>query len=180
MPPFSWAKKKFARLRTKSVRLLLLRPNGLARSTTKPLVQDVVLAADLHCVKCQKRVAEMISKVGDMESVQVNVLEKKFCCMVMRINIDCNGCYRKVRRALLNIQELVFHSIEKNQCRVSVCGKFIPQDVAIKIRKHTNRRVEILDVQEFGSSNESHGQRPLKPLSNHNDIESCMIVKACK
>ncbi|GLT67579.1 hypothetical protein SLA2020_398750 [Shorea laevis] len=76
MSSFSWAKKKFARLRTKKVRLLL-HPNALARSTAKPLDQDVVLAADLQCAKCQKRVAEMISKVGDMESVQVNVLEKK-------------------------------------------------------------------------------------------------------
>ncbi|KAB1212622.1 hypothetical protein CJ030_MR5G022589 [Morella rubra] len=76
--------------------------------------------------------------------------------MIMRINIDCNGCCRKVRRALLNMQELETHLIEKNQCRVSVCGKFIPQEVAIKIRKQTNRRVEILDVQEFGNSTENH------------------------
>lgn len=39
--------------------------------------------------------------------------------------------------------------IEKKECRVSVCGRFIPQDVAIKIRKKTNRRVEILDIQEL-------------------------------
>ncbi|KAL5818002.1 hypothetical protein ACOSQ3_026380 [Xanthoceras sorbifolium] len=76
-------------------------------------------------------------------------MTEKFYCMVMRINIDCNGCYRKVRRVLLNMKELETHLIEKKQCRVSVCGKFIPQDVAIKIRKKTNRRVEILEIQEF-------------------------------
>jgi hypothetical protein len=64
-----------------------------------------------------------------------------------------------------------------NQCRVSVCGKFIPQDVAIKIRKQTNRRVEILDVQEFGTTTiENHDQRPLiisrNIASNHNQIET--------
>ncbi|KAK2647846.1 hypothetical protein Ddye_015335 [Dipteronia dyeriana] len=77
----------------------------------------------------------------------------QFYCMVMRINIDCNGCFRKVRRALLNMQELETHLIERKQCRVSVCGKFIPQDVAIKIRKKTNRRVEILEIQEFSNDN---------------------------
>ncbi|XWS60940.1 hypothetical protein CRYUN_Cryun07bG0081900 [Craigia yunnanensis] len=82
--------------------------------------------------------------------------------MVMRINIDCNGCYRKVRRALLDIQELDTHLIQKKQCRVSVCGKFIPQDIAIKIRKKTNRRVEILEIQEFSINNEqSHEEKPL-------------------
>ncbi|KAJ0105740.1 hypothetical protein Patl1_19098 [Pistacia atlantica] len=78
----------------------------------------------------------------------------QFFCMVMRINIDCNGCYRKVRRALLDMQELETHLIEKKQCRVSVCGKFIPQEVAIKIRKKTNRRVEILEIQEFSCAND--------------------------
>ncbi|KAA8541212.1 hypothetical protein F0562_025181 [Nyssa sinensis] len=76
-------------------------------------------------------------------------MTEKFCCVVMRINIDCNGCYRKVRRALLKIEELDTHLIEKEQCRVSVFGKFIPQDVAIKIRKKTNRRVGILNIQEL-------------------------------
>lgn len=28
----------------------------------------------------------------------------QFCCMVLRIHMDCNGCYRKVRRALLSIK----------------------------------------------------------------------------
>lgn len=86
-------------------------------------------------------------------------MSERFCCMVMRIRIDCNGCYRKVRRALLNMHELETHLIEKKLNRVSVCGKFIPQDVAIKIRKKTNRRVEILDIQELtpiASQNTDH------------------------
>ncbi|KAF8399137.1 hypothetical protein HHK36_015002 [Tetracentron sinense] len=83
-----------------------------------------------------------------------------FCCMVMRMNIDCNGCYRKIRRALLNIQELETHLVEMKQCRVSVCGKFSPQDVAIKIRKKTNRRVEILEIRQFGSNNGDNNHRP--------------------
>ncbi|KAL4360438.1 hypothetical protein GQ457_04G012410 [Hibiscus cannabinus] len=132
----------------------------------------------------------------------------QFCCMVMRINIDCNGCYRKVRRALLDIQgqikcscfffsseflicffiyvgneinaELDTHLIEMKQSKVSVCGRFKPQEIAIKIRKKTNRRVEILEVQEFGSSNDeqSHGEKPFMITSwnlesNQNQSATC-------
>ncbi|XP_009401271.2 heavy metal-associated isoprenylated plant protein 25 [Musa acuminata AAA Group] len=72
----------------------------------------------------------------------------QFICMTMRMNIDCDGCYRKIRRALLQMQELESHLIERKQCRVSVCGSFVPQDMAIKIRRKTNRRVEILEIKE--------------------------------
>ncbi|XP_057952358.1 uncharacterized protein LOC131146644 [Malania oleifera] len=118
-------------------------------------------------------------------------MTEKFCCMVMRISIDCRGCYRKVRRTLLNMQELETHLIEKEECRVSVCGKFIPRDVAIKIRKKTNRRVEILDVQEFNNDtttalgapnnngNQQHDQKSMMVttwnlLSSPSQIENCL------
>uniref|UniRef100_A0A0R0F636 HMA domain-containing protein n=1 Tax=Glycine max TaxID=3847 RepID=A0A0R0F636_SOYBN len=67
--------------------------------------------------------------------------------MVMRINIDYNGCYRKVKRALLDMPELDTHLLEKNRTSVVVCERFIPHDVAINIRIKTNRRIEILDLQ---------------------------------
>ncbi|KAF3324199.1 heavy metal-associated isoprenylated plant protein 26 [Carex littledalei] len=80
------------------------------------------------------------------------------------MNIDCNGCYRKIRSALLQMQELESHLIEKKQSRVSVCGVFNPQDVAIKIRKKTNRRVEILDIKELeAAGQEIAGHRPSQP-----------------
>ncbi|XP_050223155.1 uncharacterized protein LOC126673186 [Mercurialis annua] len=46
-------------------------------SLSVPLVQEVVLSADMQCVECQKRVAEFISRMNDTESVLINVLEKK-------------------------------------------------------------------------------------------------------
>lgn len=58
-------------------------------------------------------------------------------------------------------KELETHLIEKQQCRVSVRGKFMPQDVATKIRKKTNRRVEILDIQDFNPSTGIYEQRLL-------------------
>uniref|UniRef100_A0ACD5ZYS7 Uncharacterized protein n=1 Tax=Avena sativa TaxID=4498 RepID=A0ACD5ZYS7_AVESA len=103
-------------------------------------------------------------------------MSDKFYCMTMRMNIDCNGCYHKIRRALLEMHgkkkesasvisailtltDLLFcfvckmediesHLVERKQQRVSVSGAFVPQDVAIKLRKRTNRRVEILELKE--------------------------------
>ncbi|PKA47144.1 Heavy metal-associated isoprenylated plant protein 26 [Apostasia shenzhenica] len=74
-------------------------------------------------------------------------------CMVMRINIDCGGCYQKIRRALMKMQELESHLIERKQGRVSVCGAIDPKAAAIEIGKLINRRVEILEIKEvdFGA-----------------------------
>ncbi|XP_027935395.1 uncharacterized protein LOC114190634 isoform X2 [Vigna unguiculata] len=46
-------------------------------SLSLPVVQEVVLSADMQCEKCQKRVADIIAKMNETESVVVNVLEKK-------------------------------------------------------------------------------------------------------
>ncbi|XP_062199425.1 heavy metal-associated isoprenylated plant protein 25-like [Phragmites australis] len=84
-------------------------------------------------------------------------MDYRFYCMTLRMNIDCNGCYRRIRRALLQMQELESYQIDKKHGRVSVCGAFSPQDVAIKIRKRTNRRVEILEVREASPAGEGEG-----------------------
>ncbi|CAI8605127.1 unnamed protein product [Vicia faba] len=46
-------------------------------SLSLPLVQEVVLSADMKCENCQKRVSEIITKMNETESIVVNVLEKK-------------------------------------------------------------------------------------------------------
>ncbi|TVU09494.1 hypothetical protein EJB05_42970, partial [Eragrostis curvula] len=58
---------------------------------------------------------------------------------------------------LHGLQELETHVIDKKHGRVRVCGAFSPQDVAIKIRKRTNRRVEILEVREASPAGEGEG-----------------------
>ncbi|XP_057478800.1 LOW QUALITY PROTEIN: uncharacterized protein LOC130766121 [Actinidia eriantha] len=78
----------------------------------------------------------------------------------MRINVDCNGCCRKLRRILLNMKEIETHLIEKQQSRGSVCGRFRASNVAIHTRKTMNRRVEILDVQDLASANGHGDQMP--------------------
>ena len=81
-------------------------------------------------------------------------------CMTVRMNIDCNGCYQRIRRALLHMQDLESHLIDRKQHRVSVCGAFVPQDVAIKLRKRTNRRVEILEIKEVDAGAGGEGEPP--------------------
>ncbi|KAK7275235.1 hypothetical protein RIF29_16344 [Crotalaria pallida] len=213
-------------------------------SLSLPLVQEVVLSADMQCEKCQKRIADIITKMNvETESVVVNVLEKKVtltfrlptvgkvitrqitpiirnplpkvaiikrifrssrgnanhlheemlhlatpflplpfwpiqnrkailgtvhsspllekpCCMIMRINVDCDACCRKLRRIILRMKEIETHMIEKQQRRVCVCGRFVPADVAIKIRKKMNRRVEILEIEEMGGQVENEHEQP--------------------
>ncbi|KAL2347569.1 hypothetical protein Fmac_001569 [Flemingia macrophylla] len=76
-------------------------------------------------------------------------MSEKYCCMIMRINVDCNACCRKLRRIILRMKVIENHLIEKQQRRVCVFGRFEPADVAIKIKKKMNRRVEILEVQDM-------------------------------
>lgn len=51
-------------------------------------------------------------------------------------------------------KELEAHSIEEQYCRLTVCGKFKPFDLVIKISEKLNRRVEILELQEFSGNQE--------------------------
>ncbi|XP_042425207.1 uncharacterized protein LOC122012666 [Zingiber officinale] len=90
------------------------------------------------------------------------IMSHKFYCMTMRMNIDCNGCYRRIKRALMQMQELESHLVEKQHCRVRVCGTFIPQDIAIQLRKKINRRVEIMEIKEVEVTND--GAVALKQL----------------
>ncbi|KAL8470603.1 hypothetical protein ACS0TY_033237 [Phlomoides rotata] len=86
-------------------------------------------------------------KLGSHQSSLIGELY----CMVMRINLDCNSCCRKMRRVLLRMKEIETHSIEKQENMVMISGRFIPADVAIKIRKKMNRRVEILEILELSN-----------------------------
>ncbi|KAG8639100.1 uncharacterized protein LOC110600471 [Manihot esculenta] len=85
----------------------------------------------------------------------------KTCCMVVRINLDCNACCRKARKIILNMKEIETHMIAKQERRIVLCGRFTPADVAIKLRKKMNRRVEILEIQEMGGSDRIEEPRPI-------------------
>lgn len=51
--------------------------------------------------------------------------------------------------------------ISKQERRIVLCGRFTPADVAIKLRKKMNRRVEILEIQEMGGSDRIEEPRPI-------------------
>ncbi|KAK9114896.1 hypothetical protein Syun_021693 [Stephania yunnanensis] len=86
------AKKMLARLgATRPNKRLLLPPKSLAsvESLSMPLVHKVVLSADLGCIECQKRVADVLSRLKETQSMVVDVLEKKVtltCASVMKVD----------------------------------------------------------------------------------------------
>ena len=55
------------------------------------------------------------------------------------------------------LPELESHLIDRKRHRVSA---FVPQDVAIKLRKRTNRRVEILEIKEVDAGGGGGDQPP--------------------
>ncbi|KAG2261501.1 hypothetical protein Bca4012_013756 [Brassica carinata] len=75
--------------------------------------------------------------------------KQRQCCVVMRINLDCNACCRKVRRILINMKEVDTHMIEKREDKIIVCGRFRSSDIVVKLQKKMKRRVEILEVEDF-------------------------------
>ncbi|CAI8595671.1 unnamed protein product [Vicia faba] len=65
-------------------------------SLTKPMVQEVVLSADMQCEECQKRVIDIITKMNvETESVEVNVLEKKVA-LAFRLPTVAKGVARQI------------------------------------------------------------------------------------
>ncbi|KDP20108.1 hypothetical protein JCGZ_05877 [Jatropha curcas] len=72
----SWAKKKLLKAKFRIYNRLPLPPPATSPAISPP-VEEVVLAAHLGCAKCQKKVADAISRIGEMESIIVHVLEKK-------------------------------------------------------------------------------------------------------
>ncbi|KAH6799147.1 hypothetical protein C2S51_035631 [Perilla frutescens var. frutescens] len=77
----SWAKKELAKLKVQSSkRLLPAAPQTTFKTSVNyPNVPSQVseLAADLRCVKCQEKVAALVSTINDLESIVVHVVEKK-------------------------------------------------------------------------------------------------------
>ncbi|KAL1189663.1 hypothetical protein V5N11_018273 [Cardamine amara subsp. amara] len=92
--------------------------------------------------------------------------EKKQCCVVIRINLDCNACCRKVRRIIINMK-VETHMIHKKERQVIVCGRLRPSDVAVKLQKKMKRRVEILEVEDLttdhGRGEGQEYQQPYEP-----------------
>ncbi|OMO90258.1 hypothetical protein CCACVL1_07437 [Corchorus capsularis] len=72
-------KKEVSRIELDKPKRLLLPGTCLAsvESLSMPLLHEVVLSADIRCEECQRRIADIMSRMNDTDSVLVNVLEKK-------------------------------------------------------------------------------------------------------
>ncbi|XP_019459191.1 PREDICTED: uncharacterized protein LOC109359115 isoform X2 [Lupinus angustifolius] len=115
------AKKELKEVSRKISKAFPLSRTSLAsmESLSLPMVQEVVLSADMQCEKCLKRITDIIAKMNEIET----------------------------------------HMIEKQKRTVCVCGRFVPADVAIRIKKKMNRRVEILEVEELGGDVENEHEQ---------------------
>ncbi|XP_044476292.1 uncharacterized protein LOC123203888 isoform X2 [Mangifera indica] len=52
-----------------------------------PLFQEVILAADMRCAKCQAKVANVISRADiDVEAIEVNVSKKEVILTCTPVN----------------------------------------------------------------------------------------------
>ncbi|KAF5727758.1 hypothetical protein HS088_TW22G01455 [Tripterygium wilfordii] len=73
------SKKKSSAMGLEKPKSMIVRGPSLAsvESLSMPLVQEVVLSADIRCPQCQSRVAEIMSRMKETDSVLINVLEKK-------------------------------------------------------------------------------------------------------
>ncbi|KAK9676174.1 hypothetical protein RND81_11G059400 [Saponaria officinalis] len=89
---------KYSRKGEKSEESSEVAPLSLAvmESLTLPLVQEVVLSADLSCVQCQKRINDVISRINaETESITVSLCDKK-------VGITCK--YIKASKTQINLQ----------------------------------------------------------------------------
>ncbi|KAJ4713378.1 Heavy metal-associated domain containing protein [Melia azedarach] len=51
-------------------------------------LQEVILEADLRCAECQERIANAISRVADVESVEVHMSKKKKKVILTRKSVN--------------------------------------------------------------------------------------------
>ncbi|TYG41754.1 hypothetical protein ES288_D12G200700v1 [Gossypium darwinii] len=77
--PSQVPRKDARRIEFNNPRSFLLPGSSLAsvESLSMPLVHEVVYSADIRCAECQMRIADIISRMNDTDSVLVNVLENK-------------------------------------------------------------------------------------------------------
>ncbi|XVF86025.1 hypothetical protein PTKIN_Ptkin17bG0167400 [Pterospermum kingtungense] len=73
------ANKEVTKIEFNKPKSSLLPGTSLAsvESLSMPLVHEVVISADIGCAQCQKRIADIMSRMNETDSVLVNVLEKK-------------------------------------------------------------------------------------------------------
>ncbi|KAJ9550634.1 hypothetical protein OSB04_014679 [Centaurea solstitialis] len=72
----SWARKEVARLRNQKPKALLLPPKSRPPVHCSS-VGEIEIAADIRCAKCRIRVADEMSKMEGLDSMEVDISQKK-------------------------------------------------------------------------------------------------------
>ncbi|KAF8057232.1 hypothetical protein N665_1262s0008 [Sinapis alba] len=90
-------------------------------SLSMPLIQEIVLSADIRCSDCQEKIADIMSRMIETYSILVSVLEKK-------VTLTCtysgdrrvSKSYGEALLCKLSIfKRRMFHSSKKQQLNIS-------------------------------------------------------------
>ncbi|XP_057528660.1 uncharacterized protein LOC130807468 [Amaranthus tricolor] len=73
-------------------------------SLTMPQVQELVISADLRCTECQKRIADIISRFNETETMVVNLSEKK-------VVITCKSLMKAPKKQIIKRQTNLFSMV---------------------------------------------------------------------
>ncbi|CAK9134547.1 unnamed protein product [Ilex paraguariensis] len=68
---------------------------------------------------------------------------KQFQTVELKVKIDCEGCERRVRRALEGMKGVSSVVIEPRQHKVTVVGYVEPQKVVSRVTHRTGKKVEL-------------------------------------
>ncbi|KAH0461981.1 hypothetical protein IEQ34_009556 [Dendrobium chrysotoxum] len=100
-----------------------------------------------------------LSKVEDL-----NFLKTKTC--VLKVNIHCEGCKKKVKKLLQKIDGVYTIAIDTEQGKVTVTGNVDPSTLIKKLRK-SGKHAEIWAAKK-NSNIESHHHLPKLPIDEAN------------
>ncbi|GLJ37487.1 hypothetical protein SUGI_0761590 [Cryptomeria japonica] len=95
-----------------------------------------------------------IAVICEMTDTQIEEEKQEGSTVVMWINIDCDGCCKKVYRAFQNIQGVQEIEIDRAQNRVIVKGTMEPEDLIKRLAKKTGKTVKLLKVEKKQKQNE--------------------------
>ncbi|XP_011008048.1 PREDICTED: uncharacterized protein LOC105113540 isoform X1 [Populus euphratica] len=99
-------KKEIQRIGIKKSKNMLYSGTSLAsvESLTVPLVQVVVLSADIRCAECQRRVADIMSRMNEVET---HMTEKQQCRISARGRFRPSDVATKRRKKMNHSVEIL-------------------------------------------------------------------------
>ncbi|KAG1361967.1 heavy metal-associated isoprenylated plant protein 27 [Cocos nucifera] len=87
-------------------------------------------------------VLDYVSELCSLPKDQRKLRKKQFQTVEMKVRIDCEGCERKVRKALEEIKGVSSVEIERKQNKVTVTGYVDARKVTKRVRRRTGKMVE--------------------------------------